>query len=234
MAQAKKIKLDKREEANYNQLKDISFGLGASVFGVADIKEAKHKFAISSNLINKFDKAISLGARLSESLLEEIDDQPTKTYYYHYRTVNALLDLIAVRITNFIQDQGYSAFPVPVSQILDWNTQKGQLSHKRVGVLAGIGWIGRNNLLVNEKLGSQFRITTILTDMPLILDKPVKFGCGTCKACVAACPAGAIKENPEDYDLNLCTEKLKDFTRKHIVEQFVCGVCVNACRGKNK
>lgn len=234
MATIKKASTKNSEENNYNQLKDISIGLGASAFGVADIRETKHKFDISSNLINKFDKAISLGVRLSASLLEEIDDQPTKTYYYHYRTANALLDLIALRITNFIQDEGYSAFPVPVSQILDWNTQKGQLSHKKVGVLAGVGWMGRNNLLVNEKFGSQFRITTILTDMPLKLDKPVEFGCGTCKACVAACPAGAIKENPEDYDLNLCTEKLKDFTRKHIVEQFVCGVCVNACRGKNK
>jgi len=232
MAQAKKTNPKNKKDLNYKLLKDLSLSLGASVFGVADISDSKHKFAISSNLINRFDKAISLGARLSASLLEEINDQPTKTYYYHYRTVNALLDLAAVRISNFIQDQGFSAFPVPVSQILDWNNQKGQLSHKRIGVLAGIGWIGRNNLLVNDKLGSQFRITTILTDMPLRLDLPVKHGCGSCKACVVACPAGAIKENPEDYDLNLCTEKLKDFTRKHIVEQFVCGVCVNACRGK--
>jgi len=45
-------------------------------------------------------------------------------------------------------------------------------------VLAGLGWIGRNNLLVNEELGSQFRLASVLTNMPLKIDKPVKNGCG--------------------------------------------------------
>ena len=217
---------------NYLNLKKFCLQQGADLFGVADIGEVKSDFLLSQEAIKRLDKAICLGVRLSHSILEEISQQPTRLYFHHYRAVNNLLDQLALKACNYIQRAGYSAFPIPASQILDWQNQKAHLSHKRLGVLAGFGWIGRSNLLVNKKLGSQFRIVSILTNMPLKIDKPVKEDCGNCKVCVTACPAKAIKDKPEEFDHIKCFEKLKEFQKQRLVDQYICGVCVKACSGK--
>lgn len=213
-------------------LKKFLKSAGANLFGVADISQIKEEFALPKQLLEKFDRAVSLGIRLSSSVLEEIKDQPTKLYFHHYRTLNVSLDQISLRLTNFIQDKGFLALPIPASQILDWQKQTAHLSHKKIGYLAGLGWVGRNNLLVNKNFGSQFRLATVLTNIPLKADKPVKENCGHCRLCLEVCPAGSIKENPLDFDHLGCFEKLKEFQKQHIVEQYICGVCVNVCRGR--
>lgn len=218
-------------DKNYLLLKGFSKKIGVDLFGVADISKIKSEFFISDRILEKFDKAICLGARLSKSILEEIETHPTKLYFHHYRALNTFLDQAALRSANFIQDKGFRALPIPASQIIDWQNQKAHLSHKKIGSLAGLGWIGRNNLLVNQKIGSQFRLVSILTDMPLKTDKPLKKDCGNCISCVKICPCEAIKVNPREFDHLKCFEKLKEFQRQRLVDQYICGVCVNACRG---
>ena len=224
----------KSPSENYISLKKLCTDMGADLFGVADIQGIKESFLISPKILEKIDKAISLGIMLSKTILEEIDNVPTQLYSHHYKTVNTLLDLIALKASYFIQKAGYKAISIPASQILDWQTHKAHLSHKEVACLAGLGWIGRNNLLVNKGLGSCLRLVTILTDMPLTIDKPSYDNCGACHACIEICPAQAIKENPADFDHKKCYDKLKEFERKKIVTQYICGVCVNACRGDKK
>ncbi|MCX5701138.1 MAG: hypothetical protein NTZ63_06330 [Candidatus Omnitrophica bacterium] len=218
---------------NYNtKLKKFCVDQGVDLFGVADISTIKHDFALSEELTRGLDRAVCIGIRLSQSILKDIKKAPTKIYFHHYRTLNALLDQIALKVANTIQRKGFNALPIPASQILDWENQKAHLSHKQLGALAGLGWIGRNNLLVNEKLGAQFRLVTILTDIPVKPDKPLKKDCGICHLCVKICPAAAIKEDYKEFDHIKCFEKLKEFQKQRLVDQYICGVCVNSCRGK--
>lgn len=214
---------------NYLNLKKFSFGLGIDLFGVADIGKIKKEFALSGRLLEKLDKAISLGLRLSAGILEEINCQPTRLYFYHYKTANALLDQLTFKVSNSIQKKGYLSVPIPASQIVNWQKQSAHLSHKKIAHLAGLGWIGRNNLLVNKGYGSQFRLSTILTDMPLKLDKPAKQNCAVCFNCLKACPAQAIKNEPSGFDYIKCFDKLKEFQKQRLVDQYICGACVNAC-----
>lgn len=217
---------------NYLGLKKFCQDLDMDLFGVADIRKAKKDFMLSPKILVRFDKAVCLGVRLSESILAEIEDAPTKLYFHHYRTVNAFLDQTALKVCNYIQKKGYLALPIPASQILDWQNQKAHLSHKKIGYLAGLGWIGRNNLLVNKRLGSQFRLVSTLTNMPLKVDKPSKQTCGSCRLCIEACPIDAIKENPKDFQHLKCFEKLKEFQKQRLVDQYVCGICVKICKGE--
>jgi len=217
---------------NYLKLKRFCQDLGVDLFGVADINKIKKDFALSKSLLERFDKAVCLGLSLSKGILEEIENAPTRLYFHHYRTANALLDQIAFKVSNYIQKNSFLTLPIPASQIIDWQNQKAHLSHKKIGYLAGLGWIGRNNLLVNRAVGSQFRIVSILTDMPLKTDKPAKEGCGDCRLCIEACPVDAIKENPADFDHLGCFEKLKEFQKQRLVDQYICGICVKACIGK--
>jgi epoxyqueuosine reductase QueG len=148
--------------------------------------------------------------------------------------VNAALDQAALKLANYIQKKGYLALPIPASQIVDWEKQTAHLAHKKIGYLAGLGWIGKNNLLVNKNFGSQFRLVTVLTDMPLETDKPTKENCGGCHLCVKVCPAGAIAEDAKSFDFLRCFAKLKEFQKQHLVDQYICGVCVNLCKGTLK
>lgn len=217
---------------NYLNLKKFCQGLGIDLFGVADVSKTKNEFIISKNVLEKIECAVCLGVRLSSSILEEIQDAPTKLYFHHYRTVNAFLDQAAFKVSNYLQKKDYLAIPIPASQIVDWQNQKAHLSHKKIGYLAGLGWIGRNNLLVNKILGSQFRLVSILTNLPLKTDKPVEKDCGNCRLCVTICPAKAIKDNPLDFNHLKCFEKLKEFQKQRLVDQYICGVCVKACKGR--
>ncbi|MCX7785052.1 MAG: hypothetical protein N2201_02310 [candidate division WOR-3 bacterium] len=221
-------------QQRYSALKELALKEGASLFGVADLSKIKtDDFILAKSLLAKFSYAISVGVVLSKAVLEEIVDHPTQLYFHHYRQVNALLDRIALKITLSIESNNFLALPIPASQIVDWQNQRAHLSHKRIGLFAGLGWIGRNNLLVNREYGSQFRLVTVLTNMPLPTDMPVSENCQECYKCLEICPAQAIKERPEAFDHLKCFEKLKEFQRKGYVGQYICGVCVKICSGRN-
>lgn len=221
------------KDKNYSQLEKFCRDAGADLFGVADIEGVKNKFSFSAGLLAKLNRAVCLGVRLSDLVMQEVSDMPTRLYSYHYRTVNLLLDQIALRMTAYIREKGWISLPVPASQVLDWQRHTAHLSHRQIAVLAGLGWVGRNNLLVNPLVGSRLRLVTVLTDMPLKTDAPIKGDCGDCRLCIKACPAAAIKEGFADFNRQACLAKLKEFQKKHVVEQYICGVCVRACAGKD-
>jgi epoxyqueuosine reductase len=217
--------------ANSQKLKEEALRLGFDLFGVADVRSIRGGFVLAPSLRESLDFAVSLGKRLSGAVLEDIVDHPTPIYFHHYRQTNFFLDRGAFLLADWIQRLGASALALPASQILDWAKQTAHLSHKHVGVLAGLGWFGRNNLLVNRELGARFRVVTVLTDMPLEANAPLQGDCGTCRDCVDVCPAGAIKNSREEFDHLACYEKLREFRKLGYTSQFICGVCVKACRG---
>jgi epoxyqueuosine reductase QueG len=225
--------MTERKEA-YERLKTFALGQGFSLFGVADITGIREELNNEENLLQTFERGISLGKRLLDPVIEEIKDSPTPLYLHHYRQLNFFLDRAALLLSFHIQELGFNALPAPASQILDWEKQTAHVSHKRIGCLAGLGWIGRNNLLVNPEFGARFRLVTVLTDMPLEADNPLEGGCGECRKCLKPCPAQAIGERSEDFDHLVCFEKLKEFRNRKIVSQNICGVCVRACSGTGR
>lgn len=219
--------------ANYEKLKELALDeLGCDLFGVADITSIRNGFLLPERVKMRYERAISLGKEVLLSVLDDIQDTPTPLYFHHYRQLNVFLDRAALIMASKINSAGFLALPIAASQVIDWQNQKAHVSHKKIGELAGLGWLGRNNLLVNPILGSRFRLVTILTNMPLKSDAPLSFGCGPCHNCERVCPARAIKESPSEFDHLACYRKLKEFRDRGFVGQYICGICVKACPGQ--
>ena len=179
-----------------------------------------------------FPYAVCIGCRLSDTIMESLVDGPTRLYAYHYRTVNRELDGIALRVANEIQRMGYDACPIPSSQIIDWERNVGHASHRWAAYHAGLGWYGLSNLLISPEYGARVRYVTIFTDIPLPEGKPLAAGCGGCRACIGACPAGAISERREDFNLAKCEEQLRFYRNTWNIGHHICGLCIKACPGR--
>ena len=212
-------------------IKAFAREIGFDLVGIADVTALRGDFLLEPGSRERFPLAVSLGKGLSDAVLDDIRDHPTSIYFHHYRQMNFFLDRGALLVADRIQKSGFRSLAVAASQIVDWDRQRAHLSHKHVGRAAGLGWFGRNNLLVSPELGSRFRLVTVLTDMPVEPDRPLDRGCGSCHACAAACPARAIKDTREAFDHQACYETLKEFRKKGFTTQFICGICVRDCRG---
>lgn len=219
-------------EKNRSFLEQLRQQCFLDLLGVADLSQAVEAMAgLPQNVCFSLPWAIVIAVRVSRAVLSTLEDGPNLLYFHHYRQLNAHLDHGAAVISAEIERQGYSALPVPASQIVDWKKMSGQVSHKPLARLAGLGWRGRNNLLVTPVLGSQVRLATILTDFPLAPDYPVEADCGSCRRCVAVCPARAIGETPAAFNLTACHDKLSEFRKTRNIPQHICGVCVKVCHG---
>ena len=215
-----------------DRLRKSALELGFSLAGIADVSTVRDAFQLAEKVRRRFDRAVSLGKRLVGGVLDDLVDHPTPLYFHHYRQLNFFLDRGAFLLASEIQEAGFSALPVPASQVLDGVKQTAHVSHKKIAVLAGLGHIGRNNLLVHPVYGSRIRLVTVLTDMPLETGAPSEADCGSCVACLASCPARAIKTRPEDFDHRACFNQLEEFRRLRYAGQHICGLCVKACRGR--
>jgi len=114
---------------------------------------------------------------------------------YHKVLRNALQGL-ADDVVSRIGPMGYRVF-----------VDSGPVLEKALARNAGLGWIGKHTNLIARDAGSYFFIGEILTDLPLPVDAPATAHCGTCSACIPACPTGAITA-PHQLDARRCISYL--------------------------
>lgn len=185
----------------------------------------------------EYGYAVTIVRKLSRAVIKTINGAPTIEYFQHYRATNARLDSIALDAVSFIENAGYLALPVAASQSTPdkKDEYRGIFPHKTGAVLSGLGFIGKNGLLITE-YGSAVRLASVLTDMPLSAQKEIKpCLCGDCQICKNACPAGAITgelyvngaERSTIFDAKKCSEHMK--TYKNIGRGAVCGICISVC-----
>jgi epoxyqueuosine reductase len=241
-------------------IKQKALSLGFSACGitpVSKLQEEEHRFShyLQSNyngemeyLANHFDK------RLDPSLLVE-GARSIIVVLMNYFPSDLQSDSSAPVISKYAYGKDYH--PVvkdKLHQLFSFIDQEVSAVKGRVfvdsapilerawAVQAGVGWIGKNGLLINKQSGSFFFIGELIIDLELDYDEPsTKEYCGTCTRCIDACPLQALVE-PSVLDARRCIsyltielkgdtpEEFKSFMKNRI---FGCDICQDVCPWNN-
>ena len=134
-------------------------------------------------------------------------------------------DLILInqchRIKNFLAKKGLR------SKIVSYEPG---LYLKDAAALAGMGPIGKNNLFITERYGSQIRLRALVTEAPLVVGNPINESkyCKNCDICIEACPANAFSEGKYNKDacLTYCQANLRNLSDKTVLW---CNICIECC-----
>jgi epoxyqueuosine reductase QueG len=222
--------------SHHMEISELAFELGADIFGVADLDAIRGYPVYPENLLESFDFGITVGVKLPDPIFDLLPES-RPVYSRYYVVANDLLDNIALRLSRYIEKEGYKALPIPASKVIDGLYWRSYISHKAIARAAGVGWIGRNLLLITPEFGPRLRLASILTDMPLKAGKPAKNRCGKCKECIDHCITKALHfsefenypEREEVFDVDKCASKLKEFAADPNIGTMVCGICIKVC-----
>ena len=103
---------------------------------------------------------------------------------------------------------------------------------------SGVGWMGRNTMLINPKAGSYYFLAELILDLELVYDHPIRDYCGTCTRCIEACPTDAISPGGYVVDGSKCISYFTIELREAIPEEyrgqfdnwmFGCDICQEVC-----
>ncbi len=158
----------------------------------------------------------------------------------------AILDSLISKASAMLKRKGYRYLAIP--PVYRGNNRRfvaklyPLFTHRIAATSAGLGWIGRNGLLVNARYGPRLSFATVLTDAPLHASNPVKkCHCGGCSLCVSHCPAQALtgadwsREDPFVRLVNLHRCRNYKTRMKALTGKPNCGLCINICpHGRKK
>lgn len=198
-------------------LKNLLKEAGASVVGVGDVSRAL------TPEIRHLSRAVAIGINRNLN-----------------RGTLRLLTHLQLLTEEWLRDRGSRVLTIPP----DSDRQRGKLisrlyklfCHKTAATCAGLGWIGKNGLLINREFGSKLSWVTVLTDAPLETDSPSEHSeCGECELCIQHCPSGALTGKVWSMDEPIqeivCYEKCRSLKNKRsaIEGKPNCGFCVTVC-----
>lgn len=192
---------------------------------------------------NHFDK------RLNPTLLVD-DAKSVISLVYNYYSAKKQTSPLAPKLSKYAYGEDYHyVIKDKLSALLNYiRTEIGEVSGRAFvdsapvlerawAAKSGLGWIGKNGNLISKKNGSFFFLSELIIDLDLEYDTPVTNHCGTCTACIDACPTEAIVA-PTVVDGSKCisyfTIELKDALPENMKGKFDnwmfgCDVCQDVC-----
>ena len=138
--------------------------------------------------------------------------------------------------SSFLNQKGFKSLPITAAERTNDKEAIPTVSHKMIAHIAGLGWIGKNCLLITPEHGPRVRFISVLTNAPLkAVNKPIEQKCHKCIECVKICPSQALKgknynknESREDrFEFQKCQNYFHEMKEKYKWD--VCGMCLYVC-----
>lgn len=216
-----------------DELKKYLKNNGADEVGYADITNFTPKKELNTGVI--------FYITYPKEIIKNMQNAPTQEYVDELISLNSRLDALGMKCEEFLIKKGYNAYAQTKkrlgSDFGEFNSF--ELPHKTIATRAGLGWIGKSALFTTKEYGSALRMSSVLTDAPLDIGKPIlKSKCGKCMKCKDACLGGAISGNNWNYKLKrndfYDDKKCEKYALKVSEENLgkadtVCGKCIFAC-----
>jgi len=156
---------------------------------------------------------------------DSYDLEAWNSYGREYCRLNKALDETTARIADEINGLNIPAtMSVPHAKRVEDYYAPAVVSHRVAAEQAGIGWRGKNELIVNPQYSCAIRLSSVITNLPLERTPPTDMDCGSCRACLDACPFLRLKDKLANY-----REQCMRYLDSLGVINGVCGMCVKAC-----
>ena len=154
------------------------------------------------------------------------DKEAWNIYAGWYTYLNNSLDKASSMIAEEISGIAISATTTGLASKLTHVSQyfPGVVSHRVHAENAGIGWRGKNSLIVNPRYSCMIRLSGVITDTPLVHTHAITEECGDCASCEKACTFLKHRERLDDY-----REQCRVFLDNLGLDDEVCGKCIKAC-----
>jgi epoxyqueuosine reductase QueG len=219
---------------------DIGVTSFRSVFDVLiDVQKEKLRQTAGERFDSLYDSGaiICMGVAYKDPVIDWIDEKKKGTpdyklwneYAKEYHRINQVLNRMAVSIASRFDGTPLKAtiggeigyinhvheyFPMVVS-------------HRVVAEKSGLGWRGKNQLVIHEKFSCAIRFSSVLVNLPLILGEGMESKCGDCTACEDVCGYIRHRDKLPDYREN-CRKYIL-FLKSNGIEKDICGKCIKAC-----
>jgi len=193
--------------------------LGAGIVGICRLANEHLMDGASKN----YQYAISLGIPMDRDIMLKA---PSLKAAKEVQRAYILCSRLTVDMARYIRSLGWPALGLPVNSSSEY-------LHIPIAISAGLGQLGKHGSLICKEYGSNFRLTTVLTDLPLDIDAPRDIGvddvCLKCKACSNTCPPQAISDAKQ---LVRGVEKwYVDFDKcvPYFSDNYGCAICLEVC-----
>lgn len=217
------------------KVKSLASSLGADLCGIASSSSfsgAPDGFK-PADIYPDCKSVIVFACRLSPYIL----DSASRVPYSHVSTATFIeVDQIGLKLGNKLLDFGVRIVPIPCDSPYEhWELERthgrGILSMRHAGQLAGLGVIGNNTLLVNEKYGNMICLGAVLTDAELEPDEAITetYCPSNCRRCIESCPKKAL--DGTIVDQYLCRQ-ISTITTARGFTLYDCNVCRKVCPNK--
>lgn len=181
------------------EIKKFARSRGADIVGIAPVERFEKAPAgfHPREIMSKVESVIVIGKRFPLGVLK---GNSKGAVTITYETIFAMLDCCAYEIISFIEKRGGQAMPIPAdTPYLYWDADKqegrGDLSHKHAAVLAGLGSLGKNTLLLTPEFGNRVNLASVLANLSFEADPLLEADLciPDCDLCIKACPGNAIQ-----------------------------------------
>jgi len=214
-----------------NNIKNILYDFGADICGIASIDRFNESPA-GFNPVDTLPSCKSVIVFGKKFLKGTLECKNTVSYTISRNMLSNVLDIISVKFCDLMEDKNIIAVPIGAigPSIFDQNTgrSRGIVSLKHAAVLAGLGYIGKNSLLITPEYGNMIWLTGALINIELESDKMIHDKCpDNCYLCIENCPVDALKKDNLEMDQRKCWSHA--FDNNFYFTNIKCYKCRSIC-----